>query len=203
MAPGIERCLLTALRNDQRLTARENDENNDRILTLLYQCVADDHFLGFPDNLTSMANLCQIVSEFGWERSQELVCNLGAKLAGRRRSEPQLFLRVAIETMKSLTPASPESDDVRTQPAGWQGRDEDAFAAAIAGADVKKAFEAVGAALKAGLPVERVIDTFVLQQLGRAKVQDGEKAGRALDLVRGTAGRLPIERIAGRMGRSD
>ena len=162
MAPGIERCLLTALQNDQRLTARENDENNDRILTLLYQCVADDHFLGFPDNLTSMANLCQIVSEFGWERSQELVCNLGAKLAGRRRSEPQLFLRVAIETMKSLTPASPEIEDVRAQPAGWQGRDEDAFAAAIAGADVKKAFEAVGAVLKAGLPVERVIDTFVL-----------------------------------------
>ena len=42
MAPGIERCLLTA---------RQNDENNDRILKLLYECVAEDHFLGFPDNL--------------------------------------------------------------------------------------------------------------------------------------------------------
>jgi nitrite reductase/ring-hydroxylating ferredoxin subunit len=150
MAPGIERCLLTA---------RQNEENNDRILKLLYECVAEDHFLGFPDNLTSMANLCQIVSEFGWERSQELVCNLGAKLAGRRRSEPQLFVRVAIETMKSLTP---EFENVPPQPAGWQGHDEDAFARAVAGTDVKKAFETVGAALKAGTPFERVIDTFVL-----------------------------------------
>jgi AraC-like DNA-binding protein len=55
---------------------------------------------------------------------------------------------------------------------------------------------------RAPMQVARLIDTFVLQQLGRAKVQDGETAGRALDLVRGTAGRLPIERIAGRMGLS-
>jgi nitrite reductase/ring-hydroxylating ferredoxin subunit len=151
MAPGIERCLLTA---------RETGENNDRILKLLYECVADDHFLGFPDNLTSMANLCQIVGEFGWERSEELVCNLGAKLAGRRRSEPQLFLRVAIETMKSLTPGTPGDKDVHTH--AWQGHDEDAFAGAVAGTDVKKAFEAVGAALQSGIAVERVIDTFVL-----------------------------------------
>ena len=153
MAPGIERCLLTA---------RQNEENNDRILQLLYECVAEDHFLGFADNLTSMANLCQIVSEFGWERSEELVCNLGAKLAGRRRSDPQLFLRVAIETMRSLTAEISETRDAGTPPAGWRGRDEDAFAGALAGADVKKAFEAVGAALKAGIPLERVIDTFVL-----------------------------------------
>ena len=118
--------------------------------------MAEDHFLGFPDNLISMANLCQIVSEFGWERSQELVCNLGAKLAGRRRSEPQLFLRTAIETMKSVMPAI---EDVRTHGAG---QDEDAFAAAVAGTDVKTSFEAVGAALKAGIAFERVIDTFVL-----------------------------------------
>ena len=67
--------------------------------------MVEEHFLGFPDNLTSMACLSQIVSEFGWELSQELVCNLGSKLAGRRRSEPQQFSRVAIETMQSLAPA--------------------------------------------------------------------------------------------------
>ena len=151
MAPGIERCLLTA---------RQNDENNDRILKLLYECVAEDHFLGFPDNLISMANLCQIVSEFGWERSQELVCNLGAKLAGRRRSEPQLFLRTAIETMKSVMP---EIEDLRRTHRRRSGAsDEDAFAAAVAGTDVKTSFEAVGVALKAGIDFERVIDTFVL-----------------------------------------
>ena len=150
MAPGIERCLLTA---------RQNEENNDRILKLLYECVAEDHFLGFADNLTSMAYLSQLVNEFGWERSQELVCSLGSKLAGRRRNEPQMFLRVAIDTMKSLAPVV---ENVSTKLEGAQGHDEDAFAQALVGTDVKKAFEAVGAVLKSGTPFERVIDTFVL-----------------------------------------
>ena len=153
MEPGIERCLVTA---------RQDDKNNDRILKLLYECVVEDHFLGFPDNLTSMAYLSQIVSEFGWERSQELVCNLGSKLAGRRRSEPQQFLRVAIETMKSLAPVILVIQDVRTKPAEPQHQHEDALAGALVGADVNRAFEAVGAVLKAGIPCERVIDTCVL-----------------------------------------
>lgn len=164
---GIERCLLTA---------RQNEENNDRILKLLNECVAEDYLLGFPDNLITMAYLSQIVSEFGWDQSQELVCNLGSKLAGRRRPEPQLFLKVAIETMKSL--ACPERafgvaraegatgipviNDVRTKPSGSQRYDEDALAGALVGTDVRKAFEAVGAVLRAGIPFERVIDTFVL-----------------------------------------
>ena len=155
MVPGIERCLLTA---------RQHEDNNDRILKLLYECVVEDHFLGFPDNLTSMAYLSQIVSEFGWERSQDLVCNLGSKLAGRRRSEPQLFMRVAIETMQSLAPAI---QDVDTARADVRSHDEDALTGALAGADVKKAFEAVGAVLKAGVPFERVIDTFVLMAADR------------------------------------
>jgi nitrite reductase/ring-hydroxylating ferredoxin subunit len=150
MEAGIERCLLTA---------RQDDRNNDRILKLLYECVVEEHFLGFPDNLMSMACLSQIVSEFGWELSQELVCNLGSKLAGRRRSEPQQFLRVAIETMQSLAPVI---HGVRPTPGDPPRHDEDALVVSLAGADVRRAFEAVGAALKAGVPYERLIDTFVL-----------------------------------------
>jgi nitrite reductase/ring-hydroxylating ferredoxin subunit len=150
MVQGIERCLLTA---------RQDEDNNGRILKLLYECVTEDHFLGFSDNLTSMADLSQIVNEFGWERSQELVCNLASKLAGRRRSEPQLFLRVAIDTMKALAPGM---HAVRPKLTGSPGHDEDAVAGALAGTDVKKAFEAVGAVVNAGVPFERVIDTFVL-----------------------------------------
>jgi nitrite reductase/ring-hydroxylating ferredoxin subunit len=153
MEPGIERCLLTA---------RQDERNNDRILKLLYECVVEDHFLGFPDNLTSMACLSQIVNEFGWERSHELVCNLGSKLSGRRRGEPQLFLRVAIETMKSLVGATPVIQEVHTGPTDPQRHHEEALAGALGGADVKRAFEAVGAVLKAGIPCDRVIDTFVL-----------------------------------------
>jgi nitrite reductase/ring-hydroxylating ferredoxin subunit len=153
MEPGIERCLVTA---------RQDEKNNDRILKLLYECVVDDRFLGFPDNLTSMAYLSQIVSEFGWERSQELVCNLGSKLAGRRRSEPQQFLRVAIETMQSLAPVIAEMQDVRRTPTDSERHLEEMLTGAVAGSDVKRAFEAVGEVLRAGLPCERVIDTFVL-----------------------------------------
>lgn len=45
-----------------------------------------------------------------------------------------------------------------------------------------------------------LIETFVLRQLARVKWRDAETAGKALDLARGTAGRLPIERIAGHLG---
>jgi len=89
MVPGIERCLLTA---------RQNDDNNDRILRLLYECVAEDYFLGFPDNLTSMACLSQIVSEFGGGAfpSTELLTHHAA-----RRSEA---LRVAVHAPQPATP---------------------------------------------------------------------------------------------------
>jgi nitrite reductase/ring-hydroxylating ferredoxin subunit len=151
MAPGIERCLLTA---------RQHEENNDRIPTLLYECLVEDHFLGFADNLTSMAYLSQIVSEFGWDRSEELVCNLGAKLAGRGRPEPQRFLKEAIDTMRSLAPVIGNVSSSRPSDAAVY--DEDALARALVGADVKTSFEAVGAVLKARVPLARVIDTLVL-----------------------------------------
>lgn len=149
MEQGIERCLLTARRMQE----------NDRILTLLYECVTDDQFLGFPDNLTSMADLSHIVNEFGWEQSQELVCNLGSKLAARRRTEPQQFLKVAIETMTSLAPVV---ENFSEKPTAGREPEEDEFAQALVGTDVKKAFEAVGAMLKAGVPLDRMIDTCVL-----------------------------------------
>src|SRR5262249_30450876 len=150
MAPGIERCLLTA---------RQNLDNNDRILKLLYECVVDSHFLGFPDNLTSMAYLCQVVNEFGWERSEELVCNLGAKLAGRQRQDPQRFLKLAIDTMQSLSPAIENIPERRADTGSYN---EDELVSAVVGADVKKAFESLGAVLRSGVALERVIDTFVL-----------------------------------------
>ena len=150
MVPGIERCLLTA---------RQNLDNNDRILKLLYECVVDSHFLGFPDNLTSMAYLSQVVNEFGWERSEELVCNLGAKLAGRQRQDPQRFLKLAIDTMQSLSPAIENIPERRADTGSYN---EDELASAVVGADVKTAFESVGAVLRSGVPLERVIDSFVL-----------------------------------------
>src|SRR5262249_4253319 len=150
MAPGIERCLLTA---------RQNLDNNDRILKLLYECVVDSHFLGFPDNLTSMAYLSQVVNEFGWERSEELVCNLGAKLAGRQRQDPQRFLKLAIDTMQSL---DTEIENIPERRADTGSYNEDELVSAVVGADVKTAFESVGAVLRSGVPLERVIDSFVL-----------------------------------------
>jgi hypothetical protein len=65
--------------------------------------------------------------------------------------------------MKSLaTVVDNASSQPAGQPAGAQGYDEDAFVQALAGTDVKKAFEAVGEVLNSGASFERVIDSFVL-----------------------------------------
>ena len=168
MVPGIERCLLTA---------RQDEKNNDRILKLLYECVVEDHFLGFPDNLTSMAYLSQIVSEFGWDRSQELVCNLGSKLAGRRRSEPQLFLQSGDrdhEIAGAGDRRDPATGRAHARPPARKATMRMRLPARSSGADVKKAFEAVGAALKAGVPC-RARDRHVRAPGGRP---DGANAGR-------------------------
>jgi hypothetical protein len=64
--------------------------------------------------------------------------------------------------MKSLAPVTLAIHDDRTKPADRQQHYDDALAGALVGANVKRAFEAVGAVLKAGTPCKRVIDTFVL-----------------------------------------
>src|SRR4029079_1212938 len=88
-AGRIERCLFTAYHLGHQ----------DKILPLLYECAVEPHFLGFADNLLSLGDLAEVIESFGWAQSSELVFNLGAKLLGRRRGEPERFRRDAVDCM--------------------------------------------------------------------------------------------------------
>jgi nitrite reductase/ring-hydroxylating ferredoxin subunit len=145
----IERCLYTAWRKNE----------DGRILPLLYECAVEPHFLGFADNLLSLGYFAEAVESFGWEKSSELVFNLGAKLIGRRRDEPERFRRDAVSILASAKPDL-EALDARTNRA--VDYDEDALVRALSSANVQKSFAAVRDALVAGVAPERLITTFVL-----------------------------------------
>ena len=143
-AGRIERCLFTALQLG----------HGDKILPLLYQCAVEPYFLGFPDTLLSLDYLAEAVETFGWEQSSELVFNLGAKLLGRRRGEPERFRRDAVSLLSSMPPV--------VGAGGAVSYDEDALVSALLSVNIQKSFEALGAALAEGAPADRIITTLVL-----------------------------------------
>ena len=145
----IERCLFTAYHLGHQ----------DKILRLLYECAVEPRFLGFADNLLSLSQLAEIVESFGWEQSSELVVNLGAKLIGRRRDEPERFRRDAVGLMTSMVPMT---DALNPSTNSVIEYDEDAFIKALLSVNIQKSFEAIGAVLNAGVKLDRLITTLVL-----------------------------------------
>jgi len=150
-AGRIERCLFTARHLGYQ----------DKILPLLYECAVEPHFLGFSENLLTLGYLAEIVESFGWEQSSELVSNLGAKLVGRRRGEPERFRRDAVTLMQSIVP---RIDAASNRSAHYE---EDGFAGALLSVDIQKSFEAVGVALESGVNLDRLITTMVLNAADR------------------------------------
>ncbi|MBI1787783.1 MAG: Rieske (2Fe-2S) protein [Acidobacteria bacterium] len=148
-AGRIERCLYSAC----------HQGHEDKVLPLLYECAVEPHFLGFADNLLSLGYLAEVIETFGWEQSSELVCNLSAKLLGRRRGEPERFRRDAVGLMASMVPAMEAPDPSPDRVIDY---DEDAFAGALVSVNIQKSFDAVSAALKAGVKLDRLITTLVL-----------------------------------------
>ena len=142
----IERCLFTAYTLGDA----------DKVLPLLFECTAEPHFLGFPDNLISLGYLSEAADEFGWEKAFELVFNLGAQLVGRGRGEPQRFRRDAIGIMREKLRELDGSDNAATN------YDEDAFVSALTSVDIQKSFDAVAAALQGGVPIDQLISTLVI-----------------------------------------
>ncbi len=145
----IERCLHTAHENDYE----------EHIFKLLYECAVAPHFLGFARNLANLGDLAQVVDTFGWSESSELVCNLGAKMAGRGRDEPERFHRDAVRMLRDLAPGLESHDytgNTRTE------YDENALVDALLSVDIERSFEAVHRALRDGVAIERLITTFVL-----------------------------------------
>ncbi len=153
-AGRIERCLFTA----------HHQGYQDKILPLLYECAAEPHFLGLAENFLSLADLAEVVQQFGWKKSGELVFNMGARLAGRRRGEPERFRRDAVAMFTSIVPAIDNSNPAASRVSNY---DEDALVEALLSANVQKSFEAVDAVLKAGVRLDRLITTFVLTAADR------------------------------------
>ena len=143
----IERCLFTA----HHLGATE------KILPLLFECAVEPHFLGFPENLISLGYLSEVIEVFGWEKANELIFNLGAKLIGRGRGEPRRFQRDAIRLMKKMT----SDNDAITSDSGT-AYDEDDFVNALTSVNIQRSFDAVGGALETSAEIDQLITTLVL-----------------------------------------
>jgi hypothetical protein len=147
-AGRIERCLFTA----------HHLHHQDKVLPLLYECAVEPHFLGFADNLLSVGYLAEVVESFGWEQSSELVFNIGAKLLGRRRGEPERFRRDAVDCMSSMVPRI----EALTPSANIVEYDEDAFAGDLLSVNIEKSFHAIQSALESGVKLDSLITTLVL-----------------------------------------
>ena len=121
--------------------------------------LSNPYFIGFPDNLLSLGYLAEIIETFGWERSSELVFNLSAKLLGRRRGEPERFRRDAVGLMTSIVPSIDATNVATNHVIDY---DEDELVSALLSVNIHKSFEAVSAALEAGVKLDRLITTLVL-----------------------------------------
>ena len=148
---GIEKCLITA---------RRLGGHDDKIIPLAYECVVEPFFLGHNDSLLYVGYLAELLEQFGWEVSEELVCNLTAKILGRGRGAPDKIRREAISKLESLegfiadlaaNPATPTTDF-----------DEDAFAAGVVSGDLDNTFDTITDALKSGVEINRIVSTMVL-----------------------------------------
>jgi hypothetical protein len=147
-AGRIERCLFTA----------HSLHYQDNILRLLYECAVEPHFLGYGENLLALGYLAETVESFGWERSSQVVFNLGAKLIGRRRGEPERFRRDAVKSMSAAIPTI-VSVDYSSHKTDY---DEDELVQALLSGNVQKSFDAVIGELKKGVSLDRLITTLVL-----------------------------------------
>jgi nitrite reductase/ring-hydroxylating ferredoxin subunit len=145
----IERCLFTAYHLNLQ----------DKILPLLYECAVAPRFLGFADNLLVLGHMAEIVESFTWKQSSELVFNLGAKLIGRRRNEPERFRRDAVEFMTSVLPGIEASDPQGNAVVDF---DEDAFVNSLLSVDIQMSFATLATVLKDGVKLDRLVTTLVL-----------------------------------------
>ena len=149
---GIEKCLITA---------RRMGGHDERILPLLFDCALEPFFLGHTHNLPLLRFLAELLEEFGWEDSEELVCNLAAKILGRDRGAPEEHRLAAIHMFEPINRLIDElaSKSVADQTADY---DEDALARGLVSGDLAQTFNAISESLKAGVGIDRIVTTMVL-----------------------------------------
>lgn len=148
---GIEKCLITA---------RRLGGHDDKIIPLAYECAVEPFFLGHSDSLLYIGYLAELLEQFGWEVSEELVCGLTAKVLGRGRGAPDEIRREAIGKLESLEDFVA---DIAANPRPQTSEfDEDAFAAGLVSGDLDDTFDTITDALKGGVEINRIVQTMVL-----------------------------------------
>ena len=150
MSEGIEKCLITA----RRLRGHDGD-----IVPLLLECAVQPHFLGQQDNLRNLTHLGELLDEFGWDLSEELVCNLAGKMLGRGRPVPMDVLREAMELFTDAESVIEEASANQGQSGNY---DENSLAEALVSGDIATTFGAVSEALRQGASIGQIATTMVL-----------------------------------------
>jgi nitrite reductase/ring-hydroxylating ferredoxin subunit len=149
---GIEKCLITA---------RRLGGHDERIVPMLYERALEPFFLGHSENLPLLGYLAELLEEFGWEQAEELVCNLAAKILGRERGAPEELRLAAI---KMFEPIHTLIEELASTSPGSQAAayDEEALAKGLVSGDLTQAFNAISAALRARVEIDRIVTTMVL-----------------------------------------
>ncbi len=150
MSEGIEKCLITA----RRLGDRDGD-----IVPLLLECAVQPHFLGQQDNLRNLVHLAELLDEFGWDLSEELVCNLAGKMLGRGRPVPMDVLREAMDLFTDAEAVIEEASANRGQSGKY---DENGLTEALVSGDIATTFGAVSESLRQGASIGQIATTMVL-----------------------------------------
>ncbi|NKB72516.1 MAG: Rieske 2Fe-2S domain-containing protein [Candidatus Latescibacteria bacterium] len=146
MPEGIEKCLVIA---------RNKGGFDERIVPLLYQCAVQGYFLGQADTLLHLGYLAEVLEEFGWEKAEELVCNLAGKMLGRGRPAPQEARLEAMQLFDQLQEGLDSGSD--------EGAfDEEALAAGLVSGDLQETFGAVAQALRQGGDIDQIATVMVL-----------------------------------------
>jgi len=149
---GIEKCLITA---------RRLGGHDEQIFPLLYECALEPFFLGHTQNLPILGFLAELLEEFGWGQSEELVCNLAAKILGRDRGAPEELRLAAIKMFEPINALIDELSST-SSPDQAAAYDEDALAKELVSGDLTKTFNAISDALRARVGVDRIVTTMVL-----------------------------------------
>ena len=151
---GIEKCLITA---------RALGQNDDQIFPLAFECILEPHFIGFGFNIPHLVRLAEVLEAFGWDDTENLVCNLVAKMLGRHRGTPDGVRREAIEAYRNTLSFLDEI----TEPDGAVEFDEDKFVMALLSGELGTVFGAVSDALQSGVHVNQIADAMVMSAADR------------------------------------
>ena len=149
---GIEKCLITA---------RQLGGHDEKIIPLFFERAVEPFFLNHSRNLIDLTHLAELLEQFGWELTGELVCSLGAKILGQGRGRPGELHREAIQKLEEISPIFDELPQ-ETSIGSSVDYDENKFSAALVSGDLDEVFDAVTEMLTAGIPINTLATTMVM-----------------------------------------